>query len=245
MMMHQWDSAGKEKMFTKFSSRKSVCSILMYNGKVTLLADKESEKNALYFLDDSSDLPSWKEVLYSDISGTINPNNCLTEQYKEKLIIITHLHPSARLQLYVYSPTSDNTDKCWKSVSLALLQSDMPSNATFQLQSCAVVSDHIYYSLKYGNQIEIYKTNLTVLNKAVLVSSLQPSINQCFFSVLHGHVITFCKKNDKKASVVEVGPLQDIKALQGKYSYKFSSLITLVAVKHISSRCKQNGNGLP
>ena len=230
-----WD--GKTKPIGKFSSRQCIYCMLWYSEQITLLANKvkdikpsESHSLALYGLNHNAEMPSWKEVPNSDISLSskqIDPDNCIGTQHEHELIVISYSSKSNSINFHIFSNTTS-----WKSTSVPLSQSKLPyaSNIIVQLQSSVISNNKIYYSLKYGDQIQIYQSELTQIdqNNNILKLTLENEITQCLLSAFNEKILLFCMYNNSK-SFVEVEAL-DSKSL-GKFTSTFSSTTSLVAVE--------------
>ena len=237
-----WD--GKTKPIGKFSSRQCIYCMLWYSEQITMLANKmidvklpESHSLALYGLNHNAEMPSWKEIPNSDIclsSEQIDPNNCIGTQYEHKLIVISYSSKSFSINFHIFDSTTS-----WKSTSVPISQSKLPyaSNIIVRLQSSAVFNNKIYYSLKYGDQIQIYQSDLTQIdqNNNILQLTLDHEITQCLLSAFNEKILLFCLHNNCK-SFVEVEAL-DSKSL-GKFTSTFSSTTTLVAVETFTIKGK-------
>lgn len=178
MVNSQW-SISKEPI-TKYTSKQCVYSIFCYLEKITLLGGEQekakpsgSKRNvALYYLEHKANTVTWEKIPKSDYSldsKTINPNNCIATQHEDKkMIVISLSDQSPNINFHVF----DGIDS-WKPTTLHLSQSDdrYASNIILQLQSCAVLNNNLYYSLKYGDVIKIYKIDTIKmdLNNIILV----------------------------------------------------------------------------
>ena len=237
---------GSTKPIGKFSSRQCIYCVLWYSGKITLLADKAKDTKspgspetihnlALFNLNHNAEMPSWKEIPKSDNSLSnkfIDPNNCIGAQYEDKVIVITYSSQSSSINFHIFD---GNT--LWKSISQPLSQSKLPSNIDVHLQSCVILNSKIYYSLKYGDQIQIYQSEVTQIDQNNSILTLDRDTTQCFLSVLSGHILLFCLHgHGKTKSYVEVKALNS--KLSGKFTYTFSSATTLVAVEAFTAKGK-------
>ena len=236
---------GNTKHIGKFSSRQCVYCVFWYFVKITLLADKRKDTKspeglvtlhnlALYNLNHTAEMPSWKEIPKSDISlskKVIDPNNCIATQYENKIIVITYSCNSITFHTY------DSNTLC-ESSSLPLFQSKMmPSNLDIQLQSCVMLNNRIYYSLKYGDQIQIYRSEVTKTYQNNSILTLDYDVIQCVLSASSGHILFFClHDHGKTKAYVEVEAMDS--KMSGKFTYTFSSGTTLVAVETFTARGK-------
>lgn len=229
---------GCTKPIGKFSSRQCIYCVFWYSEKITLLADKGKDTKppggletihnlALYSLNHDAEMPSWKEIPKSDISlsnKSIDPNNCISTQHEDKVIVITYSSQSSSINFHIFD---SNTP--WKSISQPLSQSKLPSNIDVQLQSCVILNGKIYYSLKYGDQIRIYQSKVAQMDQSSNTLTLDCDITQCFLAVFSKHIFMFCLHcHGKTKTYIEVEAL-DFKR-SGKFTHTFSSAITLVAV---------------
>ena len=227
---------GNTKHIGKFSSRQCVYCVLWYLGKITLLADKRKDTKssegltihnlALYNLNHTAEMPSWKEIPKSDISLSkekIDPNNCIATQYENKITVITY-------SCSIISFHTFDSNTLWESKM-------GPSNLDIQLQSCVMLNNRIYYSLKYGDQIQIYQNEVTKTYQNNSILTLDHDVIQCFLSASSGHILLFClHDHGKTKAYVEVEALDS--KMSGKFTYTFSSATTLVAVETFTARGK-------
>lgn len=239
----QWKSTSKA--IAKYTSKQCVCSIFCYSGKITLLATADEKSSpgienvynlALFNLDDgAAKILTWTKILNSDVclsKETVNPNNCIATQHKNKVIVLSISNQSFDINFHTF-----NDKDHWKltKLHLSLFQSDIShaSNAILQLQSCTILNNDIYYSLAYGDKIQIYKTDVIKMDLNNIVSILKQRISQCFLSVFNGHVLTLClyEKN-----CLEVKALHDSAPLKGNFAYTFLSPVKLVAIEPFTGK---------
>lgn len=226
----------------KYTSKQCVFSIFFYSGKITLLATADQEKDmalskqkqynvALYSIEYENNAFAWTKVPDSDVSlskEAINPNNCIATQHENTVVVLSLPYPSSNINIHTYSEVDH-----WKQTSLGLSQSDMSyaSNITLELQSCAILNDHVYYSLACGDKVRIYKTNVKQKDVNNIISELDQQISQCFLSAFSGHILTLCMYGKER---MEVQTLEPSEQLKEKFTYWFLSSVKIVAIKPIT-----------
>ena len=193
---------------------KNVCSTILHCfGNLTVFGC-DSDEVALYSLIVKT--RSWQFVKSSKFSFLdLNFKNSVCAHYaifgKDRVVAITVLQAS--FLIYQFSPEKD-VGTNWKSAML-LLPHLQGVEAHYQIQSCVVNANNIYFSLLSKTHLFVYQIDLSPLEQN-RCSSLAPkyswclenfNIKKCFLSLLDDDVVTIMIKGAINGNVVEVSYL--------------------------------------
>ena len=176
----------------------------------------------LYHLDTEKPLPSWERnfhftpsVLEMDVKNSIP-----VSLENGEILVATVLNQEANCRIVVYlfeSLASKSSGKGWKA-AYSLLAPPHIRAAKYKIQSCVVISNHIYFSLllpKVGAYIYKFKISSLQQHQREMfnIKQIYPdcrwyikdsNLQKCFLAALKEDIIfiSFCSTDDK--NVVEV-----------------------------------------
>ena len=241
--------------------RKHVCpTMLLYSKKIAIMAgDYEVEtktlKLTLYQCNTSraAGALQLEAVVGSKYSSAlVKLKNSVCTSYKNDGVIMISVldqltqQASNHMTLHLFSQTK-TTGKNWKMASL-LLPTVLHSldKCKYQLQSCVVISDHLYCSLwLHETTVYVFEIDLSPLEKydkecyerplpakSWIVEG--PFIKSCFLSILQEKVVVTTFKNINDRTVMEVrvlnSPSEASSELKPICHYDFSSVVKVVTV---------------
>ena len=148
--------------------QRCICSVFVYSNKIALFGGEFHNKNykvALYQLsDDTTDSVSWQRIpTYSRKTlENLNPYNCICLQYRDRVIVATivasNKYPNYKIYIlyfHVYFPEAID-EMYWKKAFLQIHHPLKLKNFSCDLQSCVMLSDKVYYSVKFNNDNDIH-----------------------------------------------------------------------------------------
>lgn len=253
------DSSEKKEKKGITSSKKNVCpTVMLYLEKITILAgDYEVEtkkvKLTLYQLNSSKTTSNLDPVLNSKHSSLhIKLKNSVCASYKDDGIVVVSVLDqltqltSNRMTFHLFSQTKTTTGKNWKMASLLLpTVLHNPESCKYQIQSCVVISDHLYCSLwLHETTVYIYEIDLSPLNKynkEYYEDSLPERswvieglfIQSCFLCILEEKVVATVFKDMNDKTVMEIKLIDSVGKTGKPYRYAFSSVMKVITVSLI------------
>ena len=225
--------------------QRCICSVFVYSNRITLFGGEFQNKTykvALYQLsDDTTDSVSWQTIpTYSRKTlVNLNPNNCICLQYRDRVIvatIVTSNKYSNKIYIYFHVYFPEAIDEIyWKSAFLQIHHPQKLKNFSCDLQSCVMLSDKVYYSVKFSNNmICMYQSDLATLFDNtdsqqhvlhLLPSNMwpihDPTISKCFLSVFNDKIICISVKCIDSKTLLEVRFINP--SLQQTCFYHFST----------------------
>ena len=250
--------AKDKKSYNNF--KKHVCpTMLFYLNKLTIMAgdydvNSRTAKLALYqFIASKATL---EPVVGSKYSTTlIQLKNTVCVSFKNDGVIVVSVldqitqQSSNRMTFHLFSQVK-TAGKNWKMASLLLPPVlHCLDSCKYKIQSCAVISNHLYCSLwLHETTVYIYEIDLSPLcecDKECYEQSLPMRnwliedlfITGCFLSVLKEEVVIATFKNINERTVMEVR-LFNVNAISSvpkpKCQYDFPSVVKVVTVSVIS-----------
>ena len=253
------DSRRKDKK-NYTNCKRNVCpTMLFYLKKVTIVSgDNEVEtrnvKLTIYQFNASK--AALEPVVGSKYSSTlVKLKNAVCALLNDGIIVVSVLdqltqHSSSRMTFHLFSQVK-TAGKNWKVASL-LLPSVLHSHdsSKYQIQSCVVISNHVYCSLLlHETTVYIYKINLSPLckyDKEYYEGCLSESswviedlfITGCLLSILKEEIFITTFKNINNRTLMEVrlfnsaNPTSPI--TKPIYCYDFPSVVKGITVSVIS-----------
>ena len=200
---------------------------LFYCKKLSLLSGHynfalKASQLRLYHLDTEMELPSWERSSYFkfSVSEMDLKNSIPVSLENDEILLATVQNQEASCRIIIYlfeSISSKASEKGWKAVC-SLLKSPPIRAAKYKIQSCVVISNHIYCSLllpKVGAFIYRFKILLLQQHQKEMfnIKQIYPdctwsikdsNLQKCFLASLKEDIIfiTFSSTDDK--TVMEV-----------------------------------------
>ena len=257
------DDGQRKDMKTYTNCKKHVCpTMLFYLNKVTIMAgdyDVDSRNTKLGLYQFVTSKPNLELVVGSKYSTTlIQLKNATCALFNDGVIVVSVLdqitqQSSNRMTFHLFSQVKV-AGKNWKMASI-LLPPVLHSldSCKYQIQSCAVISNHLYCSLRlHETTVYIYEINLSPLCKydkecyerslpvrSWLIEDL--FITDCFLSVLREEevvITTFRNINSRTVMEMRLFNSASITVTSSipkpMYQYDFPSIVKVVTVSVIS-----------
>ena len=203
-------------------------------------------KLRLYHLDTEMPLPLWERnshfmslVLAMDIQNSIPVS---LENGEILVASVLNQEASSRVVLYLF-PASKVSEKDWKAAN-SLLTPPRIRAAKYEIQSCVVISNHVYCSLLLPELgAYIYKFKISSLQQHQKdvhnIKSIwpdctwqieDPNLQNCFLAVLNKDIIIFTFSNIDNKSVMEVKrTISSSVITPAEHQYKFPCVVKIAA----------------
>ena len=217
---------------------------LFYCKTLTLLGGHFSHaakawKLRLYHLDTEKSPPSWERNFYFTPSVLeMDIKNLIPISLENgEVLVATVLNQEANCRIIIYlfeSLVSKSSGKGWKA-AFSLLSPPRIRAAKYKIQSCVVISNHIYFSLllpKVGAYI--YKFKISSLQQHQKETYKQichdcrwyikdSNLQKCFLATLKEDItfITFSSSDDKNVIEVKRGIRPSVVSTAADYRYEF------------------------